>query len=356
MNRVPFNTAILAAIATAALLAGDIAPTQAGLAYKQPQMVSAGRQVGLVFGSENTIYFSISTDDGRTFGAPLPVATAPTLSLGNHRGPRVAFTGGAIIITAGTSSPKGEYGPNTLHSWRSTDGGKTWLPGPAISAPESAGMGFHALASDGKQGLWSVWLGPEEGKLKLFGAHSVDAGVTWSKPRIIYESPDGGVCECCHPSVTIARDGNILVMFRNSLKGSRDLYLATSKDAGQSFAVTKLGQGTWPINACPMDGGGLAEFNGRAVTVWRRQSDLFIARPDGKPEESLGAGKNPAVAFNEKGVYAVWSSAQGLMAKTPSRAEPYVLAKSGAFPSITAQGAAVVAWEDNGVIHTHLLQ
>lgn len=341
---------------TASLLqAEEIAPAQSGLVYKQPYLAAAGERVGLVFGSGDTIYYSGSSNQGQSFQPPVAVATAATLSIGNHRGPRLAFAGSAAIITAGVSSPSTQYGPNTLLSWRSTDGGKTWSPGAKISNPESAGMGFHALASDGGQRVWSAWLGPENGHVMLFGAHSEDAGLTWSKPRIVYESPGGGVCECCHPSIALAENGTVYVMFRNSLEGSRDLYLATSTDSGQSFQTVKLGQGTWPIEACPMDGGALSEFQGKVVTVWRRKSNVFLARPDGKAEQDFGAGKNPAIAWGERGVYLVWSSSEGLMASSPGHAEPYILAKSGGFPSISAGGAVIAAWDDKGVIRTQRL-
>ncbi|KAJ3054740.1 hypothetical protein HK102_011471, partial [Quaeritorhiza haematococci] len=48
-------------------------------------------------------------------------------------------------------------------------------------------------------------------------------------------------------------------MWRNSLKGARDLFLADSSDGGRTFSpAEKLGRGTWPLNACPMDGGAVA--------------------------------------------------------------------------------------------------
>src|SRR5450631_3875750 len=91
-------------LSSAALLAGDVAQT--GLVFKQPQLATHGSEFGMVFGTENTIYYSASTDGGRTFQPPVVVAMAPALSLGNHRGPRLAFTANAIVITSGVSSPK----------------------------------------------------------------------------------------------------------------------------------------------------------------------------------------------------------------------------------------------------------
>ena len=73
------------------------------------------------------------------------------------------------------------------------------------------------------------------------------------------QSPDGSVCQCCHPSVAIDSRGVIQVLFRNSLGGQRDMYLCSSTDGGQTFGkAIKLGQGSWNIDHCPMDGGNLA--------------------------------------------------------------------------------------------------
>ena len=48
-------------------------------------------------------------------------------------------------------------------------------------------------------------------------------------------------------------------MWRNSLDGARDMFVSESRDGGRTFSnARKLGSGTWPLKACPMDGGHLA--------------------------------------------------------------------------------------------------
>jgi hypothetical protein len=324
--------------------------------FKQPQLASQGRSVAMVFGGGNTIYYSGSSDSGTTFSAPVAVAQTAALLLGNHRGPRIAFAGDAIVITAsvgiapaaGASGHGAHGGPEQLLSWRSTNGGKTWTAGPRVTP--SSGEGFHALASEGKNRLREVWMVPVDGRVKILGAHSDDSGLSWSEPQAIYQSPDKNVCECCHPSLALGADGEILVMFRNSIAGARDLYLARSKD-GASFTAAKLGEGTWPLKACPMDGGGIAVGDGGIVTVWRRNTDIFLARP-GEAEKKIGEGRNPAVAIGKNGVYSVWSAVEGLMASVPRKSEPYVLSKSGGFPAISGGTQVVVAREDGGQIRT----
>ena len=323
------------------LLAVELTPPSPDVVYQQPQIASDGRNTGIVFGAKNTMYYS------HNYGPPVVVAETPVLSLGNHRGPRVAFTADAIVITAGVGPADQQYGPNTLRSWRSTNQGKTWIAGPDVSTKGSGGMGFQALGSDGGKRLVASWIGPQNGAPRLFVAHSEDAGVTWSKQVVLSQT----VCECCHPSVLISADGTVRILFRNSVEGNRDFYLATARD-GEHFEVAKLGQGSWPINACPMDGGGLGEWKGSVVTLWKRQGDLFFARPDGKPEERLATGKSPSVAMSESGVYAVWSTPEGvLMAQKPGAA-PYALSPTGAFPVLTGRGAVVAVWEDKGKIRT----
>ncbi len=326
------------------LLAAEIVPARRDIVYQQPQIASDGQDVGVVFGAKNTIYYS------NLGSSPIVVGEAPVLSLGNHRGPRIAFTANAIVITAGIGPADQRYGPNILRSWRSTDHGKTWAPGLAVSAPGAGGMGFQALASDGKKRLVAAWIGPQNSMPRLFTAYSDDAGLTWSTQSVLSQT----VCECCHPSITVSGDGAVRILFRNSLEGNRDFYLATALD-GEHFETAKLGRGNWPLNACPMDGGGIGEFQGSVITLWRRESDLFLARPDGLPEDRLATGKNPSVTLRGNGIYAVWSTSDGIMAKLPGKS-PYLLSHAGAFPVVTDRGPVIAAWEEEGRIRTEPLQ
>jgi hypothetical protein len=330
------------------LIAADIVPARPDIVYQQPQIASDGRNVGIAFGTKNTIYYS--RNDADKTAAPSIVAEAPGLSIGNHRGPRIAFTSNAIVITAGVGPSDQQFGPNTVRSWRSTDQGKTWVPGPNLSTPGTGGMGFQASASDGKQRLVAAWIGPQDGAPRLFTARSDDGGLTWSKQSVLSQT----VCECCHPSIAVSVDGVARIMFRNSLGGNRDFYLATAPDA-EHFESVKLGRGSWRLNACPMDGGGMGEFQGSVITLWRRENDLFVARPDGQAEERLATGKNPAIALRGNGYYAVWSAPEGIMAKVPGKAA-YLLSPAGTFPVITGRGPVTAAWEENGKIRSERLE
>jgi hypothetical protein len=334
-------------------------PMSPGASPREPQMAANGSTVALAFGAGNGIYFSASSDSGKTFTAPVKVAEASIVPLTRHRGPRIAFSRDAIVISAVVGRILAE-GPHAhglpsdgdLIAWRSTDGGKSWSRGVRINdVPAAATEGLHSLAGDGKGELFAAWLDKRGAHgTKLFGARSTDGGLTWSN-RVVYESPDGTICECCHPSAAIDSSGQILVMWRNWLAGSRDMYLVRSRDGVSFSQPQKLGTGTWKLNACPMDGGGLAVFENRIVTAWRRDHEIFLASPGAK-EVPLEEGVDVTIAAGQAGAYAVWSTSAGIRALVPGEKNPITLAAKGSFPNVVAlsDGHALAAWEDEGKI------
>ena len=335
----------------ALLLAVQLVSDAPGVHYRQPQLAAADGIVALTFGAGDAVYFSASKDQATSFSTPVKVAESGRLALGRHRGPRIALAGGAIVISA-IFAQKGGGADGDLFAWRSTDGGKSWSQGVRINDVAAAAReGLHAMASDGKALVYAAWLDLRSRGTKLYGAYSLDAGATWSGNILVYESPAGNICECCHPSVAIDPAGRVYVMWRNWLGGARDMYLARSGDGGKSFGpAQKLGAGTWPLNACPMDGGGLAlDARGDPITVWRRQDAVFLARP-GAAERELGKGKDPAVAAGRDGVYALWATAAGLRAQTPGKAEPAPLSGDGEFAHLAGSGPVFAAWESKGAI------
>ncbi|MGO9261099.1 MAG: sialidase family protein [Bryobacteraceae bacterium] len=346
-----------------AMLAVHLGPMGPEAPDREPQMAANATTVALAFGAGRTIYFSASHDGGKTFSAPLKVAEAGILPLTRHRGPRIAFAGSAIVITAVTGNKAEEGGhahglpsDGDLFVWRSKDDGKTWSAGKAINdVPASATEGLHALASDGKDTLFATWLDHRGAKgTKLYAARSTDGGATWSKNFAVYQSPGGSICECCHPSAAIDAAGRVLVMWRNALEGSRDMYLASSADGVTFSAPRKLGNGTWKLNACPMDGGGLAVSGGRIVTAWRRDGDVFLDEP-GQPEQRLGVGKDVALALSGGRAYAVWENGPKVESWKDGKVE--VLSEAGTFPSLCAlpDGGVLAAWEQNGAIEMRRL-
>ena len=140
------------------LIAAGIGPMGPDAPAREPQLAVSGSFAALVFGAGDSVYFSRSADSGKTFSVPVKVGGGPVIPLTRHRGPRIAFAGSAIVITAvaGKTAAQGVHAhglpsDGDLIAWRSTDGGKRWSKGTIVNDVSGAPTeGLHGLASDGK--------------------------------------------------------------------------------------------------------------------------------------------------------------------------------------------------------------
>lgn len=326
-------------------VAGSTAVTFPGV---QPQLAVVNDDVYMTFGRNDRIAVARSTDGGATFGAPVTLPDAGVVSLGMHRGPRIAGTSRALLVAA-VIGRKGGGADGDVVVFRSADRGATWTTPMVINdVPGAAREGLHAMAASPPGLVALAWLDLREGGTRLHAAISRDHGATWSKDILVYASPGGAICECCHPSIAISPTGEMAFMFRNNLDGRRDLYVSRSND-GVTFApAAKLGTGSWLLNACPLDGGAVS-FDGRdIVAVWRRENEVYLTTA-AVPEVRLGRGRDPVVAQTGPHRDVVWTSAEGVHLVQGSG--PAAVVGPGRFPTIVAlPEATVIAWEHQGQI------
>jgi len=294
-----FGLSVLAHGEATAIDAKDLTPTGSG-GGKQPQVaVAPDGTIYVVFGKDTSVYVTSSTDHGATFSAPVQVADVPKLMLGMRRGPRIAATSDRILVSAPNSG---------LQTFLSTDHGKTWSPiGTMNDRSTGAEEGLQNITALPDGSFYAVWLDHRTGSQQIEGARLDPTATAWGKNVTVYQSPERSVCECCHPSVVSDEKGKLSVMWRNSLGGNRDFYLAESMDRGDTFSeAAKLGTGSWQIAGCPMDGGGLiAKSDAGIWTIWRRQDDVFLDQP-GKPETKIGRGMQPVITMISGEIYCVW--------------------------------------------------
>jgi hypothetical protein len=332
-------------------IAGRIEISQAA----QPQLaVNAGGTVWLAYGQSSVapatkpgereqkhaghapaagrigeVFVARSDDGGATFGPPVRIARVSQLMLGNRRGPRIAVQGDRLTVTA-----MGEE----LLAFSSSDGGRTWTPPVTVNdVPTSAREGLHDLAGAPDGEVIVVWLDLRNGPTELWSASSADGGRTWGKNQRIYRSPDKAICECCHPTALFDPEGNLAVMWRNSIEGMRDMWFAErAKGAAQFSAARKLGEGSWTLNGCPMDGGRLVAFGqGRFGAVWQRAGEVFFSSPSAA-EENLGKGKQPVALVGGERPLVVWQQGADLVVRRAVAAAPEKRVSDARFPVMVA--------------------
>jgi hypothetical protein len=331
------------------LLALKIVPPTTDVAFKQPQIASTGDMIGLAFGAGNDIYYSFSVNDGEHFSRPVKIETKGRMSLGRHRGPRIAYQSGNVIISAVVGKQGGGQDGDIL-AWRSSDNGKSWLaPVRVNDVPGAAREGLHSMSA-GNGWVLAVWLDLREKGTRIYGSRSEDGGATWSKNFLVYESPDGSVCECCHPTVLVGPTAKLYVMWRNALGGSRDMYMASSSNGGRTWdPAKKVGNESWKLDACPMDGGGITlSGQGKPYAAFRKDKEIHYSTP-GSVERMLGEGKDPSIASGlNEALYVVWTSPTGAIEGITSKENKVkTLAAKGAYPQVVFTGHQALAfWEE----------
>ena len=150
---------------------------------------------------------------------------------------------------------------------------------------------------------------------------------------------------------------NVYVMFRNWINRNRDLYLIKSSDAGKSFGqAQKLGNESWKLNGCPMDGGGVViNKKGNPETVWRREGKIYASTP-GMPEMEIGEGRNCSIeTINNKNIYAWTENGYVIVVKPDGKK---INLGKGNLPLVKALNneQLICIWENEKQIHASVLE
>ncbi len=312
----------------------------------QPQLaVGPEGRIHVVFGEKKSgaILFSSSEPGGKVLSMAVEIGRLPQLALGLGRGPKIATIGHNVVVTAIS------HEDGMLHGWHSRDDGKTWKEtSPLNGAPASAKEGLHSMAAT--EGIAAVvWLDCRSDGTEVRAAVSKNGGVTWEADVLVYKSPAGTVCECCRPSIAVRRDGKIAVMWRNLLEGSRDMWISESGDVGESYgAGRKIGSGTWKLNGCPMDGGGVVfKMDGEIKTAWRRERSVFLGSSGDDERELDGNALRPDLLVTGDSELCFYEKGGNLVVHGGPDKNPQILAEGVSFPSgaVLPDRQLVFAWE-----------
>jgi len=308
---------------------------------QQPQLsIDNSGTIRMVYGNEGKIYCATSNDNGLSFPDIQLVGEVEEMHLGMTRGPQLATSKNYSLVSA--MDKKGN-----IHSFKLTHASGEWVKTNLINdVSRSAPEGLMDIAADQADNFYAVWLDiRNEKKNNICFASTSNQGKVWSKNSIIYTSPDQNVCECCKPSIE-ANKNEVSIMFRNWINGSRDLYLIQSDNKGTQFAdAVKLGNGTWKLDGCPMDGGGLVVGdNLEATTVWQRKGEIYFSKPN-EAEALIGKGRSCSIADANNPI-AAWQDGKMLVVEELEKGKKIEVGE-GSFIKVirTKDGQIFSAWE-----------
>ena len=231
------------------------APVVAGRDAIQPQLaIDAEGTFYVVFLSGGNVQVAVSTDKGKTFGAPATAIDANGKARGGmQRGPRIAVDAKrTVYVTAPLCFDEAEfskkYPVSDLYLAASTDGGKTFgKPVRVNDVPKKAPESLHWMTASANGDVHVAWLDlrqREKGQ-DLFYAKVTDQGKKVSKNVPVA----GPLCECCAPGMAADGKGNPMLVWREGGKANRSLFLAISTNGGTSFAkTTRINQGESKID------------------------------------------------------------------------------------------------------------
>jgi hypothetical protein len=308
--------------------------------------VDAKGIIRIVFGRNDSIFYASSTDKGEHFTQPYLVAHVPGMHLGNTRGPQIASSAHYSIITA--MDKKGDIYCYLLdhNSGRWSYNG--FINDQRSSAPE----GLMGIAADGKDHFYAVWLDMRLNKQNNIWFSSLSVNNSkWSPNSLVYHSPDGHTCECCKPNIAV-NGQHLAIMFRNWLNGSRDLYCTESTNSGQSFnKPVKLGKGTWKLNGCPMDGGGVVIDNKQVVhTVWQREGEIYYCKP-GEQEIKIDKGRSCGITYSNGNLLCSYQEGKEVKLSSLPQYNPTDVG-AGTFlkTAVLPDKKIVCVWQENGQV------
>lgn len=305
--------------------------------------------IRVVFGQVDKVFCVTSNDGGLTFSNPILVAEVPGMHLGMSRGPQIASSDTKSVITAMDKT-------GNIHWYELSSESSSWKSKGVVNdqigtAPE----GLMSIAADKKDNFYAVWLDTRIGKRnQIYFSSLSKGGSKWSKNQLAYQSPDEHVCECCKPSIAV-NGAEVAIMFRNWLDGSRDLYLTKSSDRGKSFGTAqKLGLGSWKLEGCPMDGGGIVIDDAKEIhTTWRREGMVYYSKP-GTVEVKIGEGRNSSISGTSDTI--LISMQSGDAVKSVSLTDKYdnTIGKGSYLKSIILDDKTVFyIWEQDRQIKFH---
>lgn len=316
------------------------------LSGQQPQLsINNSGIIRMVYGEDDKIYCASSTDNGQSFPDIQLVATVKDMHLGMSRGPQLASSKNYSMIAA--IDKKG-----SVHIFKLSHATGKWLPTSlANDVANSAPEGLMNIAADNNDNFYAVWLDIRADKNnKICFAKTTSQGRTWTKNKMAYISPDKTVCECCKPSIAV-KGSKVFIQFRNWLNGSRDLYLLSSDNGGNTFNhPVKLGNGTWKLKGCPMDGGGLiVNEKDEVTTVWRRNDKIYYSKP-GEPEIEIATGRNCSIS-NPRQPLITWQEGENLKIKDVIKNDVLEAGKGAFIKAVrTKDNKIFCAWETDGNI------
>jgi hypothetical protein len=209
----------------------NITPHQGG-AFSPRIALDSSEALNVVWGDGKEpglkVVYLRSIDQGETFTQPLVLSGASTTALE----PEIAVgpDDGINVVWQDQDS-----GVSEIRFARSTDQGLTFSAAKRVSTGEGNAIEPQIVA-DSEGRLNVVWVDESSGSAQAYFSRSTDHGETFSEPVNVSNKPDANI----HKPVAAVFGNTVYIAYQDGDlfgedNGDRQVYLATSNDAGLTF-------------------------------------------------------------------------------------------------------------------------
>ena len=259
------------------------------------------------------VYFSRSTDGGRTWTPPVDVSNTP----GASSEPSVVAASDGTLHIIWSDTSKGTKNKDIYYSY-SKDGGKTWGKDallPAVDISNTAGSSSEPkLVIDSDDQLHAVWVDSTPGLTRPDVFASTLSQGHWTKPEDLSDNTRIS----SHPGVACGPNGKFYLVWSDS---SKELHLADvwcmigdeGKFGKQQNVSNTAGVSTQPFIT--------ADETGRVAIAWSDTSieynrpEVYVRTSHDKCKtlshitdmsNTQGSSKHVQAAINRDRLYVVW--------------------------------------------------
>jgi hypothetical protein len=251
--------------------------------------VDAKNRIHLVWGSqtgddERTLYYTVSTDLGKTFAPPRELRKSGiSRSVSRMKGkevvrerrmsPHIAADGEKVLVAWSDAPADGSA--IRLLMMHSTDGGQTFSEPQSVPQAENAGPTFTSLSVNKSGQVACSWLDNRNRAQQVHSAIRF-AGSEQFSPELLVDAgqESKGVCPCCATAVKVADDETVVVAYRGSVDGHRDIWVSVKRPSDNQFsAPIAVVPPTWEFAGCPHDGPSLTLVGDTLHVSWMDARD-----------------------------------------------------------------------------------
>ncbi len=184
-----------------------------------------------------------------------------------------------VLYTANAQDEDGRSGVVARYT-KSSDGGQSWRAAKTLNRKATndlrgilhggfaAAHTFGTLAVDAKDRVHAYWIDTrdmtkDQTDGSVYAVTSEDHGDTFSSDRAIFQND---VCPCCQLTA-LPYESGIVLGSRQVFEGNfRDPTLAMSSDGARFADRSRLGEGRWQLDGCPLKPIAMAA-NGQSVVA-----------------------------------------------------------------------------------------